>query len=392
MYKGLIFILLISTPLYAQVITDYRAVDSISYAYYQSNNWDELIKFGKEANENKVDFKQLQQRMGFAYFSKADYYNAIKHYQNALRFDETDEITHLYLYYSGLNRGDESFARYHAGKLSAERKKENKIKAFRPVDALDFEYNYKINNNELRSNPNFIRLGVNSQIGYRLNLYQTVSRYNQISDYNAGTVYQYTADTEQDEYFALLSWSVLSKTSLSIGYHSVKAKVDYGISSAEYPGEIWLGNIHHQIRRFDFGLNGSVFSNDSVKTTQIGMQIGIALPGKCSPYLKSNVYNINEYDENRVVFSQTAGMFVFRKLWAEASVKLGNLNNFVDLNGLYLYNSPDQTTFRTGISLFWYQNRHLILYTNYLFDQKQIYQTSTNYNQHSITGGLIWKI
>jgi len=392
MYKGLILILLISMPVYAQEITDFNTVDSMSYAYYQSNNWDELIRFGKEANANKVDFKRLQQRMGYAYFSKADYYNAIKHYENSLSFDQTDEISHLYLYYAGLNIGDESFARYHAGKISTEMKSENKIKAFRPVDALDFEYNYKMNNTELRSNPNYIRLGVNTQIGYRLNLYQTVSRYNQISVYNSGTTYQYTADTEQDEYFALLSWSVLSKTNLSVGYHAVNAKVDYGTTSAVYPGKIWLGNIHQKISRIDFGLNGSVFSNDSVKTTQIGMQIGIALPGKCSPYLRSTVYNINEYDENRIVFSQMAGMFVYRKLWVEASVKLGNLNNFVDLNGLYFYNSPDQTTFRTGISLFWFQNRHLTVYTNYLFDKKQIYQTLNKYNQHSISGGIIWKI
>jgi tetratricopeptide (TPR) repeat protein len=392
MYKILILSLLISMPVFAQEIPDYNTVDSISYALFLNENWDELIKTGKEAASHQVNFKRLQQRMGYAYFAKADYHNAIKHYERSLEFDQSDEISHLYLYYAGINIGDEAFARYHASKLSENMKKENKIAAFRPVDAIDFEYNKKMNDYSLRSNPDFLRLGINMQLGYRLNFYQSISRYNQVSEYESGTIYQYTAATEQDEYFGLLSWSVFSKTNLSAGYHYVNTKVDYGISNAVYPGEIWLGRLSQKIHRFNIAVSGSVFSNDSVRTTQSGIQIGVALPGKCSPYLKSAVYNINEYDENRIVFSQTAGLLVLRRVWTEAAITLGNLNNYVNMNGLYFYNSPDATIFRTGLSLFWYQGKHITFFSNYTFDKKEIYQTVNTYNQHSITGGIIWKL
>lgn len=392
MYKTLIICLLFSMPSYAQEIPDFNTVDSISYALFRDEKWDELIKTGKEAISYQIDFKRLQQRMGYAYFAKADYYNAIKHYEKSLKFDQNDEISHLYLYFAGLNIGDETYARFHAAKLSEEKKEENQIAAFRPVDAIDLEYSKKINDYSYRSNPDFVRFGINTRIGYRLNLYQSVSRYNQFSEYESGTINQYTATTEQDEYFALLSWSVLSKTSLSAGYHHVNTKVDYGLSNAVYPGRIWLAQLKQKVHRFSIGLSGSVFDNDSTQATQIGIQIGVVLPGKCSPYLKSAVYNLNENKGNRIIFSQTAGLFVLPAIWAETTLTLGNLNNYVNQNGLYFYNSPDATIFRSGLSLFWYQGKHLTFYSNYTYDKKEVYQLINTYNQHSITGGIIWKL
>ena len=80
-----------------------------------------------------------------------------------------------------------------------------------------------------------------------------------------------------------------------------------------------------------------------------------------------------------------------KKVWLEGNVTLGNLNNFADLNGLYIYNSLDPTTFRTGLSLYYYLNKQLTLYSNYTFSKKHITEYDVNYNQHSITGGIIWK-
>ena len=83
---------------------------------------------------------------------------------------------------------------------------------------------------------------------------------------------------------------------------------------------------------------------------------------------------------------------LFNRLWTEAYVNLGNLNQFIDNNGLYFYNSLDPTTFRTGISGFWYVCKPLTIYLNYNYDTKKIFTDNLFYNQHSITGGLIWKI
>ena len=108
-------------------------IDSVSLHYFQVGNWDELINTGKLAEENNINFKWLQQRVGYALFNKKQYYKSMQHYENALAFDKNDEITHLYLYYIGINTGAVAYARYHAGKLSDDYKayiQQKKIRTF----------------------------------------------------------------------------------------------------------------------------------------------------------------------------------------------------------------------------------------------------------------------
>jgi len=148
----------------------------------------------------------------------------------------------------------------------------------------------------------------------------------------------------------------------------------------------------HSFNRFDVSLSQSQFTNEYIDSKQTGLQLGFLLPTKSKIYLKSSLYNITESDTSRLVFNQTVGALVARRFWLQGSVTLGNLNNFVDNNALYLYNSLDHTTFRAGASLYYYLGKHLTLFTNYTFDKKLIVDSHYNYKQHSITGGIIWKL
>ncbi|MCX6239301.1 MAG: hypothetical protein NTY07_17395 [Bacteroidia bacterium] len=130
-------------------------------------------------------------------------------YEKALTFDSYDADTRAYLYYCGLNTGDEAFARIHAEKLPKDLQQKLNEEAFKPADAIDFEFNFKANSSNTRSNPTYLRAGLSTQLGYRLSLYQSVSNYQQTID--AGL-------TKQPEYFALLNWSVTSHTSLGLVY------------------------------------------------------------------------------------------------------------------------------------------------------------------------------
>jgi len=74
---------------------------------------------------------------------------------------------------------------------------------------------------------------------------------------------------------------------------------------------------------------------------------------------------------------------------------VGNLKNYTEFNGLYVYNSGDVTTFRTGLTLYWYVRKKFILFGNYSFNRKEYQNTTgitTNYNQHLFSSGIIWKI
>lgn len=364
---------------------DFRETDSISYALFYEGKWDELIKFGDAAIAVNIDFKWLRQRMGYAWYMKGNYFNAIKHYEKAYKFDQTDETTNAYLYYSGLNTANQAYARYFAQNLSNETKNYLNIKAFKPLDAIDFEYNRKFNNYILRSDANYYRAGLNSQIGYKLNLYQMFAGFNQEIDYG-------TTQLKQNEYYALLTYTAAPKTLLSGGYHYIKTDIKEETANNTYPGNLFFGKIQQHVHRFDFSLSASVYSNEFGNVIQTGTQFGVALPGRITPYLKSSVFYMNDYGNKRLIFQQTASALVLKKLWAETNVTFGYLNNFTDMNGMYFYNSVDPTTFRTGISFYGYISKNIILFTNYTFNRKEVTETLSGYNQHSITGGFIWKL
>ncbi|HLP05210.1 MAG TPA: hypothetical protein VK152_07260, partial [Paludibacter sp.] len=187
MYKVMLlvpFFFLTVNPTRSQEYNHHSA-DSVTWDLYLKGDWDNLVKTGNTILRQDIDFKTLQQRLGYAYFQKGNYLLSRWHYEKALAYDRSDETTNLYLYYTGLNMGDESYTRFYAGKQPEAVKKEYKLHALRLVDEVETEYNYKTGSDMYaRSGINFVRLGFNSQIGYRLSLYQTVSNFRQIFNSN----------------------------------------------------------------------------------------------------------------------------------------------------------------------------------------------------------------
>lgn len=379
MYKIIISLLLLySVALKANDKMTIVSVDSITYQYYLTGEWDKLIETGIQAIDQGIDFKFLRQRLGYAYFIKADYYASQKQYEKALKFDKDDAITKEYLYYCALYSGNIAASRYNATKLTAERKKVLLIKPVKPVASLDLECNYKSNTYDARSNPNYFRAGISTYIGYRLTLYQSISNYKQTIDGSA---------VKQLDYLALANWSFTSHTSFTLAYHYLNTDIE----GYKYPGKLVFGQLSTGTNRFSFGLNGSFFKYDVSKYGQIGMYAGVTLPGSRSVYFKTSLNQMLESSNNRLVYSQVAGLRVYKSVWAEGRIDLGNLQNYTDHNALYIYNSIDPTVFRTGASLFWYVRPNITLYGNYLYDTKQINQTSDHYIQHSFLTGIIWK-
>jgi len=383
MYKLLILFLFISMPFYGQQSNDYSSIDSLSYNYFATKNWDKLLEISKVAKENNIDFKHLQQRVGFAYFSMGDYFSAQKHYEKALKFDAYDNDTRTYLYYCGLYTANPVNARFHAGKLVDKTQEAIQFKPFALLSLLDFEYNYKSNNSGTRSNPTYLRGGVGTNLSPNLNLYQSMSSYSQDIE---------TYSVKQNEYYALMGWTASPHLVINAAYHYINAQIDSSVYSNNHKGYMGFVKASGTLNRFDVGVSGSLLNNYSGYTSQIGLQAGVQLPGKAKIYLQSSLYSLTDSTNNRIIFSQSIGGLVFKKLWLKGSVTLGNLKNYTDNNGLYVYNSIDPTTFRTAASSFWKVSPHLTLFGNYTYDIKNITDINTNYNQHSFSTGIIWNL
>lgn len=387
---------------------DFQTVDSLTYQYYLTGKWNELIKTGKEAIRNQIDYKRLRQRIGYAYFMKADYYAAMKQYEAALVFDKTDLDTRAYLYYCGINTGNESYSRYQAGKLPVESQQFLGEKPFKVIDAIDLEYNYKSNDSQIRSNPNYWRVGCSTKLSYQLSLYQAFSSYSQNLD-STGTEFNFFSRSAvtQNEYYAGLSWKPAANFEFLLGYHYINSRINDSVSykiplidvvrkdTILQTGNMFFGKIAFKYNRLDLGLSASLLTYNKILTQQYTLQAGISLPGSLGIQLKSKVDVLFDNAARRLIFTQTAGLIPLKNVWIEGNVTLGNLNNYADYNGLYILNSKDPTTFKTGVSIFWQALNRISIFANYGYDIKQlkgINNTFINYNQQSFSGGIIWKI
>jgi len=361
--------------------------DSITYQLYLKGDWDSLIVQTNEILKQGVDFKTLRQRMGYAYFLKGNYFLSRWHYEKALAFDKTDEISNLYLYYCGLYTADESYTRFYASKLNDNYKKEYGIKAFRPLNAFDFEYNRKTENITLnRSGVNYIRLGLNSEPTYNFSVYLSFSKYMQAL-YNSGKI-------DQTGYYILGTWNPSANVSVSGGFHYLNCKAD----SSLYHSNMFFGKIGYKKYLFDAALMASTFKNSAYRYNQVGVHLGLTLPELKSLYLQAEMYRLTSTMNGNWVYNQCIGFMPLRKCWFEVFATEGKQENYTDMNGIYIYNSDDYSTFKSGGTLFYYLNNHITIYTNYTYDVKHIFteemidMTNTLYNQHSITGGIIWKL
>lgn len=416
MHKQLIFILLfVSVGVKAQKHITFQSADSISYQYYLIGSWDQLINFGNEAILQNVKFKNLDKRVGYAYFAKANYYAAQKQYLKALTFDMSDIDSRLYLYYCAINNGDEAIARYHASKLPKETQTALNIKSFKLIDAIDVEYNYKSCLINTRSNPNYYRIGVNTQVGKRLTLYQSVSSYTQ-STINPSTKIDNSqvfssSLKKQSEYYVAVNWQVNSRISVLGAYHYLYAAVtdttktinsnlpktdtkymEVSTKPKNHPGNLFFGKVGYNLNRLELNLSASTYIMESETTNQIGIQAAYKITGKANLFFETAAYSMLETNNNHLVFSETIGLKLFKNTWLNGNITIGNLKNYSENNGLYVYNSEDETIFRTGATLFWSPINKITWFGNYGYDNKLITISNIKYNQHSFSTGIIWKL
>lgn len=362
----------------------YALADSITYNLYINGEWDKLIQTGNSFLKESVDFKYLRQRIGYAYFMNQNYVLSRWHYEKSLKFDKYDEITNLYLYLTGLYTGDEKYKRYYAGKLTDQLKTDYKISTFQPIQSAEVEYYYKTGSDVYsRSDSRYMRLGVNTEIGYRLSLYQTISRFDQIIS---------AVNVIQTGYYALLTWNPTASMTVSGGYHYLNSQAD---DTASYKAQLYYGQLSYKKHIVDLSVNTSVYNNSTDSYLQTGFAVGIIIPQMKDLYLNSRITRLSNSTEGNWIFTQYAGFLPFRKLWIEGFVTSGKQQNYVELSGIYVYNSLDYNLFKAGTTLFYYLNKNITLYSNYTHYIKYLYNTdNTNqtYPQNSFSGGLIWKL
>jgi hypothetical protein len=381
-------LLILNLGVNGQVITDFQSVDSISYKYYSTGNWEELIKYGNTAISKGIDYKYLRQRLGFAYYSKGDYIRSEKHFGKAIAFDSYDSFTLTYLYYSYVMSGRYESATFIAGKMPAELRKSLSIKLFQPLESIDLEYNYKYAASGLRSNPQYYHIGVNSNIGSRLGIYQMFSDNNQTFTVQHMNNHKNYHD-QQTEYLLLLKYTLSPHWRIKAGYHYLHPTYN-AVTSIAHLGLLQLSSDYG---RFNFGINASLLKGSSSTIYQSGLRAGTSFYGALSTYFVSSVSMTGSQTANHFIFDQKAGLRIIKNGWIELNLTTGNLTSYWDHDGLYVYNLIDPTVFRSGGTFYLYSGQHITLWLNYSFERKEYSENSQyRYNQFSYLGGIKWKL
>jgi hypothetical protein len=384
----IIIVLSVSIQMAAQSKLEFGTVDSLTYSYYLNGSWDNLIKLGNEAIDNNIDFKFLRQRLGYAFYSKKDYAGSARQFRKALKFDSYDSFTLECLYYSFLFQGYDDAASIIGGKMDKELKRRLGINLFRPVESISSEYNYKYAGTSLRTNPQYINLGISSRFGSRISLFQMISQYRQTVTIQLPVKDMYVTD-EQFEYYGLVKINLSPNLQAKAAYHHLNSTFSLSNTSSNL-GYFGLSTLSSRLL---LGIDASVRMAENGNITQYGLNAGANAIGRHKVYLTGYLALLDEENSPRVIYTQKAGIRLGKKTWLEANAMLGNLNNFSDYSAMYIFNSIDPTTLRAGASLFVYPGKHFSFWLNFAYERKQFYEDlNYDYNQFSYLGGIRWKI
>ena len=370
---------------YAQVKESTVDVDIHSLSLYNAAQWKELIAYGKDKIGSGIDFPLLRMRIGYAAFMLGNYSQSLIQYKKVYDAEPTNETALYYVYLNNLYLNNINEARYYVALMSKAAQKNLGVKKIK-VESVETEFSYKSTTSSLRNDAQYYRLGFNTQLGYRLSLQQSGVIYNQVISESLmpTTVTNRTnINIQQKEYYSKLNFALTGKINLFGGYHYLYTPFNNLI----YKNDVAFGGIKYTAPYFHIKAMATNATITNKNYTQYDASLALYPLGNTSFYTISKAsYN------NSFIFTQVAGFKAAKNIWLEGNVTIGEYDNLIDNDGLYVYNDIDKKQFKAGGSIYALLSKHLLLTLNYNFEQKLKYKTTGNdFYQHSTTGGLQWK-
>ena len=152
-------------------------------------------------------------------------------------------------------------------------------------------------------------------------------------------------------------------------------------------------------------VTSSLFASYSNLNGRKQEEIGVALTwfpmGNLNLYFGTTLTGYRQ-DSNKLVANFLVGKKITKKIWLEANVTFGDMNDFTERYGYAVNNNPDVIKFRFELApliVF----KHFDIAIHYQYQEKQgsyfyenetgsIIQGKFNYQNQLITGGIKWKI
>jgi tetratricopeptide (TPR) repeat protein len=391
-YKKLILIFTLFVALAAKAQDNKFAIaDSTAQQLYNAGDWKQLIIFGNNAIADSIDFAALRFKIGYAYMITGNYKAAVSQFNRVLTDDSANATARLYAYYCNTYLNNDPGASYYATNLDKETSRSLKLSPFGLIDA-ELESGLKLPNNSQRDNGFFERAGISQRLSWRLQLDQSFMFFTQnifrsLFDDKDLDKYLSGKTDKQTEYFIKAQFSVSHSFGIIGSYHYIYTTYRGSNNSSN------LGLLGIKYSGLFVDLQGDVNFGRLINKTlkQYNAKLNFYPLGNLNLYTISRASVLNLSGSNSFVYSQALGFKAFNKTWLETSATFGNQDDYLDADGLYVYNSIDPTKFKCGETVFYQLSAHAMLNLNYIYEKKTDIYRPVNYNQNSVTLGMIWK-
>jgi hypothetical protein len=405
-------------------------VDQITYQQYLKGEWDELIKTGKEAKKEGINFYFLDVRMGIAYYHKKKYRKAIKFLGRAFKKDEKNAVVAEYLYYAYIYGGRYMDAVRMSNDLYLSVKEKIGLHENKFIDEMGFDFkiefpdDYSIDLNQGNIDQDVITqntywgINIGNYYGKGNLLWFSGGRFKR--DY---TKYSYEDNQQkigeksitQSQYY-LAHYSQIG-SGMNFGFGVNWLLISYDDISYQRIGRngriiiVPSTNIINQFVGFiairkDFG-NFKLGVNTTASNLQDNLQIQIGADFYWYPLANTDLYffikpnykmeDMNDAWVNDQLIKGGLGVRL-GKIYLEPAYTYGDIYNYNESDGLLVYNDAEKISDKAEITTygFFFKGR-LKLFTKYQHYSKTNYfslndnPTEINYTNQTLTIGALWK-
>lgn len=371
----------------AQQEYSFTAVDSQSYALYQQANWKTLLSYGKTAINHNQDFQLLRLRTAYAAFMLANYSEAIKHYEAVLKEDKYNSTAHYFIYWSRINLGQPELAMAEVKYLTRGAIEDKKIK---PADitSAEIELSFKQTTSERRENPFYGRIGLGNRFSYGLHMQQSVATYQQRINEPLLTAVSHNEkiNIRQVEYYNRLLLNIDRHWQLKAAWHYLYTP----FNNFRYNNHLLLFGLKYNGNYYDLQADAIVGNLTDTSLQQYNLRLGVYPLGNLNLYFFSTAM-LRQQNGSAFNFKQVLGLKLMKNIWLEGDVTLGEFHNLTENDALYVYNAIDPNKSKAGLTAYFLLRGKTMMQLGYTGEKRQLFGTTTTFQQHSITGGLSWK-
>ena len=448
MFKRIIYLIFfLPTIAFAQSVTD---IDRETYSLYNEGKWNELIDVGKKALDTGIDFYYLRSRMAISYYNLKNYRKSIPLFEKVYSDYPADPMIREYLYWAYLLSGRQKDALRFIGKLSDEDRKRMNVhpRAISKIYAeggigtnpgYEEHSNTPITGDEEKpgdemgfKDQTYLSLGMEHELTHWLSLKHAytnieVNRYQRF-EYPDFPGYQFSHAVKQDEYYIGANFALGNGWHLQPSCHFVWVNLNPTLYSIEdqlfyydkvaYNDGVGFLGIRKELDYFTLSLSGLAGTLNLEDISQLSGGFVFYPKGNLDLYIASSLcFQNRKKDQLQESSTIVRGKVGARtgKFWLEGNVTLGELKNFVENENQTIWNSffPVKKKFGGSI-LLPLANYKVNLSLRYIFLEMEGFNThyiekgsglgfgnSNNYttvttkyrfNNHLITGGIVWNL